>query len=610
MSLSQTLALAESAHQQGQLEKAEELYQQILATNKNTDALFGLATLYHQKNDYLQAQPLFEQALIDEPNAFDIAYNYLLATLSANQRATAIKLLPVCIKNCPSDPTLQTQLANVALQLNAFEQAIIVAPNIPAGKNIKCQAYMKLEQWLPAYTEAKALVKQFPEEEVPLNNLSICAAKLDKFDEAIEVFSKLIDNHKNESAKHLRFADLYLMAKQVNNARSQLDIAISLKDTSLMRYDIECKVCRLENNKSDALVAADKAISIKPEADFAWQVKHDLGNEDDNKQCIKQLSQLTADDSQYSYDLQHNLYTLAKAFQKEALYQEAFTTFGKANQLQSRQFKQDDNTYDRACDERIFARIKKLNYAALPNDSKPTQHYFVVGMPRSGTTLVNRVLSQLPTIDSCGESNAVATLFENRLYNENLSDEMITNWLQENSTEHQAFYRKFNKIPSHGIVDKMPHNFRYVGAILATFPNAKIIQMRRSPIDLALSIYSQFFNRQHSYACNLTDIAHAIVEANKLMDYWSDLYPEQVIDVHYEDLATNPSGGFETLFNYLGLTWQDEYLEFHKQNVASFTFSETQVRKPINRSKIGFSKHYQKQLTPFIQAYEKLSRKL
>ena len=121
-------------------------------------------------------------------------------------------------------------------------------------------------------------------------------------------FQAIVDQAPNNSMIQLKFADLFLMAKQLKNARRHLDIAISLNDQSITRFEIECKVCRLENNKPAALKASYQGIQLKPEAEFAWQVIQDLGDNEENQQCIESLKAYTQDTSVYSYDLQHNLY--------------------------------------------------------------------------------------------------------------------------------------------------------------------------------------------------------------------------------------------------------------------------------------------------------------
>ena len=233
---------------------------------------------------------------------------------------------------------------------------------------------------------------------------------------------------------------------------------------------------------------------------------------------------------------------------------------------------------------------------------------FIVGMPRSGTTLMDRILSQHPCIESSGENEALALFIENKVNAQ--KNNTAINWQEffsKNKQEILSSYRAKTALNADIIVDKMPHNYRYVGAILSIFEQVKVIQMRRAPEDLALSIFSQPFAPHHNYAANLKNIAHAIFQANKLMDFWRDSFPGQVIDVNYNQLTNAPQEEAQLIFKFCNLDWNDDYLNFHKEHVNSFTFSELQVRQPINTNKQNFSRHYQQELAIFSQFYHELS---
>ncbi|MFT7470998.1 MAG: tetratricopeptide (TPR) repeat protein [Kiritimatiellia bacterium] len=603
MTLAELLTQAENAHRKGELDEAENTYQAILKKEQNIDALFGLATLSHQTKRYEEANRLFAQALSYEPNAFDINFNALLCLVDSGQIEVAKTKFQFILTIAPKHSDINGQLAALALRLGFPDQALTLLSSSgslsPQSKSIKLQALMKTEQSGKALVFSQSLIDVHPDDPALLSLHAICQIKMQLNTQAVETYNHLVKLLPNNSLLHIKFADLYLLVHESKLARQQLNIAIELNDESIMRFEVESKVCRIEDNKKQALIAADNALKIKPEAEFAWHVKQDLGDEEQCLICINELSRLTTSAQSYSYDLQHNLYTLAKAHQRMTDYKQAFENFDRANNLQTEKLSTLTKQYSSGQTERDYKKLASIPYPVQSIEDytdKDCHNFFIVGMPRTGTTLMNRVLSQHADFESCGESNAIATLFENILLNSKLSEDAIVSKLSDSKVEFQNSYRQFNRSFLPNVVDKMPHNFRYVGAILATFPNCRIIQMRRELRDLALSIYSNFFNQQHTYSCNLQNIVHAVYQANKIMDFWAKSFPKQVIDVQYEDLVVEPKKQFQRLFDFCNLAWNDDYLSFHKQVVASFTFSESQVRQPINTSKLGFSKHYEKQL--------------
>lgn len=615
MNANELLTQAENAHREGDLDTAEKFYRIVIQQEQQIDALFGLATLFHQKKHYDEANELFSRALHEEPTAFDINFNALLCLVDSGRRKEAMEKFHFVVTIAPNNLSLHEQLAALAMKLNLPSEALelLSASNtlsLPATLN-KLQAFIDTEQSSMALALSQSLIDTYPNDPKILSLHAIAQVRMQLHSEAVQTYERLIGTAPDNSLLRIKYADLYLLVHDAKAAREQLDVAIGLGDQSIMRYELECRICRIEDDKAKALVAAGNALNIKPDAEFAWHVIQDIGDEDHKHSCIEKLSELTAAPQEYSYDLQHNLYTLAKAYESIADYGQAFTYFDRANTLQSEQLSRTNKVYS---PERVEDEFKRLMNFPYPIRSLEHQrdincrNFFIVGMPRTGTTLTNRVLSQQDGFESCGESNAIATLFENLLLGRGIDVNDSRTELIDSCEKFQECYRQFNRTRLSHVVDKMPHNFRFVGAILATFPDCRVIQMRREIGDLALSVYSNFFNQQHSYSCSLQNIVHQAFQANKMMDFWANAFPNQVIDVEYERLVSKPKQEFRRLFEFCSLIWNDEYLSFHKQVVASFTFSETQVRKPVNTSKLGFSKHYEEQLKDVYDTYAALSQ--
>jgi len=152
------------------------------------------------------------------------------------------------------------------------------------------------------------------------------------------------------------------------------------------------------------------------------------------------------------------------------------------------------------------------------------------------------------------------------------------------------------------LTDKMPNNYHHVGMILSMFPSAKIIQMRRDPRDVCLSIYTRSFPDGHNYACSFDTLAHAYKLCTELMDHWRRIAPDRVIDIHYERLVEDPLSEGKKITTFCGLEWNDKCLAFHEDITSSFTFSEMQVREAIHDQRIGRWKHVQEYLQPLLEA--------
>ncbi|SEK38495.1 Tetratricopeptide repeat-containing protein [Colwellia chukchiensis] len=610
MTLSESLKIAETAHQQGHYLEAERAYKAILQRFKSNDATFGLATLYTQIKKYDLAITLFNQALQQEPFAIDITLNYAMCLKAANKNTEASQVIATISAHLPNDNYILNAFAHLALSIAQPTLALEITSKANKAnqqtKVIIAKAHMQNENWIKALESWQSLSETSHNKADVQNNLAICLAKLRRYDEAITAFTAFLQLVKADSHHYLKFADLYILARDIDQARSQLNKAIALNDVSLTRYEIEIRVCRFEGNKAQALKAAEQALTINPYSYIAWGAKQEFANQD--QQVTTQLAHLLTDTISNNYENQQNLFTLAKAYEKLAQYRLAFACFDKANMMQEQIISEQNLSYNfqQAKAHNLF--LKQVFSTLQPDTSETPRNLFIVGMPRSGTTLMDRIFAQHPNIQSSGENEALALFIENKINAQ--QDKLATNWecfFQQHGQEFHRNYVEKTALNADIVVDKMPHNFRFVGAILAIFKQVKVIQMRRTPEDLALSIFSQPFAPHHNYAANLKTIAHAIYHANQLMDFWREKFPQQVIDVDYNQLTLEPSAQGQRIFKFCGLTWHDDYLNFHTKLANSFTFSELQVRQPINTKKQNFSRHYQQELADFKRYYAELA---
>ena len=241
---------------------------------------------------------------------------------------------------------------------------------------------------------------------------------------------------------------------------------------------------------------------------------------------------------------------------------------------------------------------------------------FIVGMPRSGTTLVERMLAQLSMVKAGGESEALGflvTQYQNDVASGKApSPEKMArrDWqaLAARYFEKTPLYLDFEGVGAAGnfITDKMPHNFQHVGMILSLFPNAKVIQMRRDPRDVCWSIFTRMFPEGHNYAVEFESLAQTYSISCRHMDHWAALAPDRVVDISYEDLVASPQEVGQRITNFCGLTWSERCLDFHKTVATSFTFSELQVREAINEKRIGRWQPFEKHLGPLIDELRRL----
>jgi tetratricopeptide (TPR) repeat protein len=350
--------------------------------------------------------------------------------------------------------------------------------------------------------------------------------------------------------------------------------------------------------------ALQRAISIEPESATAWA-------------GIAGLRRMTAGDAAWAIEAQriaakplplrreaHLRFAIGKYFDDVKDFDQAFIHYRRANELS----KLYAPKHDRQQVAREFDRIIELqdrfwvdNASAAANPS--SRPVLVVGMPRSGTTLTEQILSAHPGVFGAGEVSFWLGASTKFLSVQSDEGEVagIINQLAS------AYLRLLNDQSADAlrVVDKMPGNFQCLGLIRAALPNARIIHLQRNPIDTCLSIYFHDFNLTHTYANDLEDLAHFYNEYLRLMQHWHSALPVgAILDVSYEGLVEDQEAWSRKMIEFIGLPWDPRCLDFDTSDRAGregrtiMTFSKWQARQKISKSSVDRWRNYEKFIGP------------
>lgn len=343
----------------------------------------------------------------------------------------------------------------------------------------------------------------------------------------------------------------------------------------------------------EAAASYRRALAIDPHDGSAHRmlstiVRHE--REDDDMLAMRRL--VAANDLPDTERI-HLCFGLGKAYEDIGEYARAFEYFGKGNAL-----RRDRLNYSKSESADLFAEIKRgfspefiaAHRQAGHADETPV---FILGMPRSGTTLVEQVLAGHPDVCAAGEFTLMSRIVDrlrssggaSRLSDwlPEASDELITR-MGERYVERVRLYSSSARF----ITDKLPGNFLLIGLIHLAMPNAKIIHVRRDPIDTCLSIYKNYFaNESLRYAYDASEIGHYYSLYLDLMEHWQTALPGVVYDISYEALVGDFQGEATRLLRHVGLDWQEGIRNFHRAPRAVQTASAAQVRRPIYATSIG-----------------------
>ncbi len=302
-------------------------------------------------------------------------------------------------------------------------------------------------------------------------------------------------------------------------------------------------------------------------------------------------------------------FALAEIYDKKKDFAKAFHYLALANQLTDKGLDYSVESFRRQVDveKQVFTR-EFLESAPNIRTSDRTP-IFIVGMPRSGTTLTEQILCSHPDIFGAGELDLMsrltrlmpAVLKTKKLYPPCVSQ--MTPHLREEAA--RFYLNGIHKLDTEHsyVVDKMPHNFMHVGLMAMIFPSAKIIHIQRDPRDTALSNFQQNFKAKHGglgYSFNQEKMAEQFNDYHRMMNHWREVLPDRMFELTYEEMVANQEGITRELLSFVGVEWDDSVKDFHKTDRAVRTASVSQVRQPIYQTSKQKWRNYESSLQPFL----------
>jgi tetratricopeptide (TPR) repeat protein len=468
---------------------------------------------------------------------------------------------------------------------------------------------------------------------VARNNLGAALCKLGRYQEAEDQFRRAVGAKESFADAHGNLGAVLQWQGRYAESESQLRRALKLKPTYLDAQITLGRTLVLLGRMGEARTCFDKALKLAPRNVFALvgagQIAAAEGRLDEAENIYKRaievdqrtsgawaglagLRKMTAADGSWlegaesaATDLppleEANMrYAIGKYYDDIGDYGRAFRSFQRANQLQ----KTLAQPYDRAGHARfvddLIARYTRdaltAPQAGAADSGRPV---LVVGMMRSGTSLVEQIIASHPAAVGAGElefwRTAVGkheTALRRELVREPLARKLAGAYLRELETHSKDALR---------VVDKATVNSDFLGIIHSVFPNARMIYLQRDPVDTCLSCFFQQFSPAVDFAMDLGDLAHYYGEHRRLMAHWrSALPPGTLLEVPYAELITDQEAWTRRIVEFIGLEWNERCLDFHKTDRTVLTASFWQVRQPIYKTSLGRWRHYEKFIGPLL----------
>jgi len=352
-----------------------------------------------------------------------------------------------------------------------------------------------------------------------------------------------------------------------------------------------------------------RALAVKPGHADCHRLLGMLQTYTPNDPRIAQMQSIhaqSADNAEWRMKIGFALY---KALDDIGRHDEAFAYLKEANGLRRADFPDYRVEDDLAQMQAIGAWFTKDRIAALSDLGNAQERpIFIVGLPRSGTSLTEQILASHPDVHGAGEVESLGPLVGRRFCGEGRRRTPLENFTPDAAMVEDVGQRYIEPLKAKAggrlrIVDKMPNNFLWVGHILMMFPNARIVMVRRDPLANCFAAFGSYFpSRGMQFSYNLEDAGRYYRGHRELARHWTALYPDAVMDFSYEDLTENQQRETRRLLEFCGLDWDSRCLDFHMSSRAVITLSASQVRQGMYSGVDRRTAHYAAHLEPLRRA--------
>jgi tetratricopeptide (TPR) repeat protein len=631
--------------QHGQWEAAlESLRRSLALEHRNPDALTDAADVQRALGRPREALTLYQTALQLEPRRADAINNLGNALLDLGQAREAVRWYDQALTLLPHDHQIQCNLANAlrlagepAQSLNLTRRLLLRAPHLAMAHNNLGLLLMGQGDASAAIASFREALRLAPEQVAALLNLGGALKENGQLPEALNLYTRAVelDPRRGDAQEDLGYMLLEsrriapaeaafrrALALRPESARAHLGLAATLRvQARVAEAEASCgRALALEPKNPDALgllgelhadqgrfpearAQFERAIAERP--DFATgyaSIAHlqRMGPEDEG--WLQGATALLSRPLPPAQRIQLH-FALGKYFNDLARYDEAFAHYRQGNELAL----QGTAGYDRVQLEALTERVRRLCSAAF--SCAPTvpalpgataRPLFIIGMPRSGTSLAEQILASHPGVFGAGEVR-----FWDRAFLV-LEREAAAGAAQLAQALPKVAHDYLAELPAPAatalcVTDKMPANFLYAGVIHAALPQARFIHMQRHPLDTCVSVYFQHFFNVSPYANDLEGLRHYYTQYRRLMGHWREVLPPgTLLEVPYEGLVADAELWTRRMLEFAGLPWDPRCLDFHKTERVVITASRWQVRQKLHRGSSGRWRHYEKHLGPLL----------
>ena len=603
--------------EQGKLKEAKKSCSKLCKkTPKDPEAWFLLGTVNGAIGDFPAAEYCCRKALKFAPQNHMLLFNLGIALLRQGKADEAIKQLKKAIKIQPQFADAYMEIANafnfkgdITNSIINYEKTIQLNPGATVAYHHLAVIYQnsgQLSEAIRYYEHAIAIQDDFVDSYCGLATALIGQYK---YDRTIRLLETNIQRLPETAYLYYCLAVAYQEQGEVEKAKAYYDKTLEIDSRYIDAQTGLAGILALQGEYKKAGEKLENIIKSHPDDSFAKIIYITYADRfGAAEKAIEMGVECLSNNKLKDKSRSKLLFALAKLYEQQGDLDIAFEHYHQANKLKNVIF--DEQSYLSMFDSLITTYTADIFVKHHHEYSLSEKPVFIIGMPRSGTSLAEQILASHPDVFGAGELPAVNRMVDQlpAVLDTSISYPECLKYLDNHTLQQLASeYLEEARLKSDDekfITDKMPSNFMHLGFISLMFPNARIIHCTRDPLDTCLSCFFQNFTGEHPYAYSLTSLGKFYRMYEKLMGHWSKVIPNPIYELSYEKIVVNPEQEIRSMIDFCGLEWNDKCLDFHQTKRTVATASHSQVRQKIYTSSVGKWRSYEKHLDELHSALE------
>jgi tetratricopeptide (TPR) repeat protein len=600
----------------GQLNQAEQFCREVIETESENINMLGILGAILLKQRKINEAEKYLKRTIDLAPTFAKPHEDLgTLYLSENKPEEAATYFEKSAQLDPGQVSALFGLANAQLQMDKRQEAEDTCDAILDREPDNIEALRLLAQiatvdkrYVIAEGLLRKIAKSAPEQSAAYHDLGRFLVNRSRLPEATNLFRKAIEINPSNYSNHLALGNTLSILGLTVEALAAFEKCLELEPREPSALLGRGHLLRIQGRRDEATASYKKCADLQPEFGAAFWCLASLKDHRFSDEDVSEMQRRIETGGLNAESEINFRFALARAYENLGDFEAAWRQYQQGNEQKRARVQYDPVNVETKHDRLIEVFTAGLLQEKILRETVSPTPIFILGVPRSGSTLIEQILASHSMVEGAGELPQII-MMSAALGKDRPGDLAYPELLRQIDREEMASLGKgyIERTAPHRhedlpyFTDKMPANFSHAGFIQLILPNAKIIDARRNPLDACVGNYRQLFAQGKKQSYDLQELGEYYLQYRRMMDHWDAVLPDRILHVQYEDVVSDLDSQVRRILEFCGLSWEDACLNFFESDRAVNTASAEQVREPIYKDAVGYWKNYESHLGELLE---------